>query len=161
MFRVRALPFISGSSHMGLFDKIFGGNEPKELKKSEAFAGILLGAVASDGHISGEEANGLCTILGRMKLYDNWTSEKFNNMLNRLLGMIKREGVEAILKRCAEVLPRELHETVFANACDLVLADGVVEEAEKEFLNSLQRILEISGDQAITIVEVMVIKNRG
>jgi hypothetical protein len=145
---------------MGLFDNIFGGQK-KDLSKSEAFAGILLGAVASDGHISGEEVQGLCTILGRMKLYDNWTNEKFNNMLNRMLGMIKREGLEPVLQLCAEALPEELHETAFANACDLVLADGVVEDEEKEFLDDLQKVLSVSGDQAITIVEVMVIKNRG
>ena len=147
---------------MGLFDNMFGGKEgKKDLTKSEAFAGVLLSAVASDGHISGEEVQGLCTILGRMKLYDNWTDDKFNSMLNRLLGMIKREGVGPVLQRCTETLPEELHETVFANACDLVLADGVVEEEEKEFLDDLQKFLSISGDQAITIVEVMVIKNRG
>jgi uncharacterized tellurite resistance protein B-like protein len=147
---------------MGLFDNLFGGQERnKELSKPEAFAGVLLGAVASDGHISGEEVQGLCTILGRMKLYDNWTGDKFNNMLNRMLGMLKREGLEPVLRRCAEVLPEPMHETVFANACDLVLADGVVEDAEKEFLDLLQKVLQISGDQAITIVEVMVMKNRG
>lgn len=146
---------------MGLFDKVFGGQEGKELTKAESFAGILLGAVASDGHISGEESQGLCTILSRMKLYENWTDAKFNSMLNRLLGMIKREGVEPVLRRCGSVLPKQLHETVFANACDLVLADGVVEDAEKVFLESLRGILEIDGDQALTIVEVMVIKNRG
>jgi tellurite resistance protein len=146
---------------MGLFDKIFGGHESKELSRAEAFAGVLLGAVASDGHISGEEGQGLCTILGRMKMYDNWNDAKFNNMLNRLLGMIKREGVEPVLRRCAEVLPKQLHETAFANACDLVLADGVVEPAEKQFLETLRGLLEIDGDQALTIVQVMVIKNRG
>jgi tellurite resistance protein len=146
---------------MGLFDSIFGERGQRELTKQEAFAGILMGAIASDGHISSEEAQGLCTILSRMKLYDNWTEEKFNNMLNRLLGMIKRQGVESVLRACAQVLPERLHETAFANACDLILADGVVEEEEKEYLNQLQQILGISGDQAITIVEVMIIKNRG
>jgi hypothetical protein len=120
-----------------------------------------LGAVASDGHISGEEAQGLCTTLCRMKLYENWTDAKFNSMLNRLLGMIKREGVDPVLRRCSEALPEQLHETAFANACDLVLADGVVEPAEKQFLESLRGLLDIDGDKALTIVEVMVIKNRG
>ena len=44
---------------MGLFDNIFGGlGASKTLTKPEAFAGILLGAVASDGHIADEEAQG-------------------------------------------------------------------------------------------------------
>lgn len=147
---------------MGLFDDIFGGQKAnKELSKPEAFAGILLGAMASDGHISGEECQGLWTILGRMKLYDNWTDDKFNHMMNRLVGVLKRDGLDKLLARCAKVLPEELHETAFAGACDLVLADGVVEDEEKDFLDNLQKILEIPGDQAITIVQVMVIKNRG
>jgi tellurite resistance protein len=146
---------------MGLFDNLFGGSEKKDLTKAEAFAGVLLCAVASDGHISGEEAQGLITILSRMRLYDNWTNEKFNNMLNRLLGMVKREGVSDMMRRCSDSIPEDLHETVFANACDLVLADGVVEDEEKDFLDDLQRMLNISGDEAITIVQVMVVKNKG
>ena len=147
---------------MGLFDNLFGGAKSgKELTKAEAFCGVLLSAVASDGHISDEEVRGLCTILGRMRLYDNWTNDKFNSMINRMLGMIKREGPEEVLGRCAPALPEDMRETAFANACDLLLADGGIEDAEREFLDSLQRKLEISGDQAISIVEVMVVKNRG
>lgn len=148
---------------MGLFDNMFGKQQGSshELSRGEAFAGILLGAVASDGHIADEEAQGMWTIMARMKLFENWSGQRFNSALNRLLGILKRQGVPALLRRCAEVLPTQLHATVFANACELVLADGVVEEEEKEFLDDLQRILDISGDQALTIVEVMIIKNRG
>jgi hypothetical protein len=146
---------------MGLFDNLFGKGGSKELTKPEAFTGVLMSAVASDGHISNEESQGLCTILGRMRMFDNWTNEKFNAMINRLLGMLKREGPEEVLSRCSTVLPEELKETAFANACDLLLADGGIEDAERVFLDSLQRKLEINGDQALTIVEVMIIKNRG
>jgi tellurite resistance protein len=146
---------------MGLFDDAFGSSKPRELTKQDAFAGILLGATASDGHIADEEARGLCTVLARMKLYDNWSDEKMGQTLNRIVGMIKREGVEEVLRKCARALPEELHQTAFANACDLVLADGVVEDEEKEFINKLWKVLGISGDDAKTIVQVMVIKNKG
>src|SRR5688572_1952194 len=147
---------------MGLFDSLFGsGKEKREMTKAEAFAGVLLSAVASDGHISDEEARGLCTILGRMKLYDNWSSDKFNSMINRLIGMLKRMGPEEVLAACAPVLSSEMRETAFVNACDLLLADGGIEEEEKVFLDSLQKRLGISGDQALSVVEVMIMKNRG
>ncbi|HEY8505407.1 MAG TPA: tellurite resistance TerB family protein, partial [Gemmataceae bacterium] len=147
---------------MGLFDNIFGGHTPnKQFGKGESFAAILLGAVASDGHIADEEVRGLVTIMARMKMYENWTDEKFNSMLNRILGMIKREGVDKVIERASEGLPEALRETAFANACDLVLADGVVEDEEKEFLDKLQKRLEITGDTALDIVQVMIIKNRG
>ena len=146
---------------MGVFDGMFGGSKSTALTKPEAFAGVLLSAVAADGHISDEESQGLMTILGRMRLYDNWTDDKFNSMFNKLLGQLKRTGPEELLAKCADVLPEELRDTAFANACDLLLADGGIEDEEKEFLDSLQRKLEIPGDQAISIVEVMVIKNKG
>ena len=62
---------------------------------------------------------------------------------------------------CVPALPEELRETVFANACDIILADGVVEGEEKALLEKLQKKLELSGDEAMDIVKVMVIKNRG
>ncbi|MCI0738609.1 MAG: tellurite resistance TerB family protein [Gemmataceae bacterium] len=146
---------------MGLFDDTFESNKPREMTKHEAFAGVLLGASASDGHIADEEVRGLFTVLFRMKMYDNWTDDKMNNTINRLLGIIKREGVDALLNRCAKTLPEDLHQTAFANACDIILADGVVEDEEKEFINRLWKVLGISGDDAKTIAQVMVIKNRG
>ncbi|VTR97545.1 tellurite resistance TerB family protein [Tuwongella immobilis] len=147
---------------MGLFDNIFGGHSAnKSLTKAESFAGILLCAVASDGHISDEEASGLVTIIARMKLFENWSGDKFNNMMNRLIGMLKREGLDKFLAKATETLPDELRDTAFANACDLVLADGVVEDEEKDFLDKLQKSLDINGDTALDIVQVMIIKNRG
>jgi hypothetical protein len=37
---------------MGLFSKMLGGEQtPTQLNKEEAFTGVLLAAVAADGHI--------------------------------------------------------------------------------------------------------------
>jgi hypothetical protein len=54
-----------------------------------------------------------------------------------------------------------LKTTAFANACDIVLADGVVEDDEKEFLDKLQNQLDIPSDEAVNIVQVMIVKNKG
>lgn len=81
--------------------------------------------------------------------------------MDRLLGILKREGPEALMNRAADALPPDLKDTAFANACDLVLADGSVEDEEKAFLDNLQKKLGISGDLALTIVEVMIVKNKG
>ena len=123
--------------------------------------GVLLSANASDGYVSDEEARGMFTIVGRMKLYENWNEDKWRKGIDRLLGMLKRQGVDGLLKQCVAALPEELHQTAFANACDLILADGVVEQEEKEYIGKLWKSLGISGDDARTIVQVMVIKNKG
>lgn len=147
---------------MGLFDSAFEDvNENEGMSKAESFAGILLSAVACDGHISDEEAQGLYTIASRMKLFENIGPDKFNRLMDRLLGILKRTDHEKLLERSAEYLPEELHETAFAAACDLVLADQGIEEEEKEFLSVLQRTLGIEREQSLKIFKVMVVKNKG
>jgi len=59
------------------------------------------------------------------------------------------------------VVRPELRETVFTNAVDIVLADGIVEEDEKQFIDDLQGKLEIDGKRAKAIVQVMIYKNAG
>jgi tellurite resistance protein len=147
---------------MGIFDKVFGGVEGGQaFGPHEGFAGVLLGASACDGHIADEELQSLFTMLGRMKMFQRYSDKQWNTLKNRLLGVLKRKGVEKLLEQSTEALPPELKETVFANACDIILADGVVEDDEKEFIHDLQTKLGIADNKAHTIAQVMVIKNKG
>jgi hypothetical protein len=147
---------------MGLFDKVFGGvdsNQP--FGPQEAFAGILLSASACDGHIAEEEVQSLFTMLARMKMYKRYSGDQMGQLLNRLVGILKRRDPDHLLEESIPALPPELKETVFANACDIVLADGVVEDEERAFIEKLQLKLGLPNDHALTIVQVMVLKNKG
>jgi tellurite resistance protein len=148
---------------MGLFDKIFSVQNKVEttLSPTEAFAAIALAAIASDGYLSDDEARGISSSLSRMKLFRSYPYEVMNRMFDKLLGMIRREGVGALVDAAKQELPYELQETAFAVATDLVLIDGVLTEEEKNFLNDLYQALGVSSEVATQIVEVMLIKNRG
>ncbi len=148
---------------MSLFDDVLGDSsfEPQAFGPQEGFAGVLLGASACDGHIAEEEIQSLFTILGRMKMYQYVPPHKFNSMMDRLLGLLKRGGPEKLLDTAAAAVPPELRETVFANACDIVLADGIVEPDEKEFMDNLLIKLELDSNRAKDIIQVMVEKNKG
>ncbi len=147
---------------MGLFDSLFGGMEAsKKLTEQEAFAGILLGASACDGHIADDEVGSLVTTLIRMKMFRRFDGKQFNSMMNKLVGVVKKKGVETLIDGCVESIPDDLRETAFANAVDIVLADGVVEQDEKEFMELVRTKLRIPKEQALEIVSVMVAKNKG
>jgi hypothetical protein len=148
---------------MSLFDDVLGDSSfaPQSLGPQEGFAATLLAASACDGHIADEEVQSLVTILGRMKMYQNAPPHKFSSMMDRILGMLKRGGPEKLLEMAAPAIPPELRETAFANACDIVLADGVVEADEKEFIDNLLHKLEIDRGRATAIIQVMVYKNQG
>ncbi len=146
---------------MGLLDSFFGGGGTSKLTPQESFAGILLGASACDGHIAEDEVQGLITCLVRMKLYQRFTDRQFNQTLNKVHGFLKRNGVDALIDACVGSLPKELDKTAFANACDIVLADGVVEPDEKAFIDNLRKKLGLDGETARKIADIMVVKNKG
>lgn len=148
---------------MGLFDNLFGDKsaDRRSLTEAEGFAGVLLAAAACDGHAGKQEVADLRAALARMKLFADLTDGRWRAISDTLFRILKRDGVLGLADRCAAVLHPELRDCVFANACDLILADGVVEDAERAFLEHLQRVLELDSDTALNIVEVMITKNKG
>lgn len=148
---------------MGLFDKIFGfdSSENATLSKEEAFASIMLAVVAADGHISQEEAVGFNAVANRMKLFQGMDREQFGEMIDRIVGFLKKRGVDFLLEKAGKSLSDDLRPTAFAVAADLAFADGSVEEEEKEIMEKIQGILKIPDELAIKIIEVLAIKNRG
>ncbi len=147
---------------MGLFDSIFSGLETRtKLSPEEAFAGILIAASACDGHTSEDELQQLLTSLFRMKLYRRINEKQFNQVMNKLMGVLKKHGPENLVEGCCETLPDELCNAAFANACNLVFADGVVDDDEKEFINNLKKQLGLDPKTAKLILGVMVVKNKG
>lgn len=147
---------------MGIFDSLFGSVESKtKLSPQEAFAGILLAASACDGHISDDEVQSLLTALFRMKLFERINERQFNSVMNKLMGVLKKNGPDALVDGCCETLPESLNKAAFANACNIVLADGVLDDDEKEFINTLSKKLGLEASVAKTIAQVMVIKNKG
>jgi tellurite resistance protein len=148
---------------MGLFDKVLGMKEAEKAKlnKEESFAAITLAAVAADGYISEEEGRGIITGLARMKLFENYNPNKMGSMFNKLIGIIKNQGIESLVTLSKENLPQELRETAFAVATDLALADGTMDKSEQDILTKIQQTLGVPEETAIKIIEVMLIKNKG
>lgn len=148
---------------MGLFDKMFSTQNQSEttLTPAEAFAAITLAAIASDGYLSDEEVEGFMSTLNRMQLFRSYPKDVMQRMIDRLFGILQRDGVATLFHSAKSALPYELQESAFAVATDLILSDGVVTDQEKQFLNDLYVSLEIPDELATKIVEVMMIKNRG
>jgi hypothetical protein len=147
---------------MGIFDALFSGMETRtKLSPQESFAGILLAASACDGHVSEDEFNQLLTALFRMKLFERINEKQFNQVMNKLMGVLKKHGPDSLADGCCESLPEELRKAAFANACNIVLADGILEDDEKEFVNTLKDKLKLEANLAKTIAQVMVVKNKG
>ncbi|MDY3068433.1 MAG: tellurite resistance TerB family protein [Parabacteroides sp.] len=146
---------------MGLFDKIFQSvSEDTKLTQQEAFAGIAVAIAGADGSIAVSEWDGIVNYIRRLSIYDNFSGPAFDKLFDKLFKILKNKGVGALVKSSAEVLSDDLKLTAFACAVDIALADGVIEEEEKNVINELSEALEIPEKTAVSIIEVMIIKNK-
>lgn len=147
---------------MSLLDKLIGGKGlSKDLNGPEAFAGILVAAMAADGYAADEEVRTLRDDLYRMQLFKGYDEEHLAKMLDKLLGILNQQGDESLFLAAQAALPPELKDTAFAVAADMVLTDGTLADEEQVFLDRLRDALAVSAETAEMLVQAMAIKNRG
>lgn len=146
---------------MGFFDGIIGQDkEAMKFNKEEAFMGVLLSVIASDGYFSQEEVSDFWTTLGRSKTMSKYSEREYNDSMNKLMKVIKGPGYEALLHSSIAALPVELHQGAFIYACDLVFADGSASEEEQAVLNTIKAELKIDDALAYKVIEVIITKNK-
>ncbi|MEH2077720.1 MAG: tellurite resistance TerB family protein [Nostoc sp.] len=148
---------------MGLLDAVLGTENQNQaaLNPAEAFAVIVLMATASDGYLSVEQANCITFVLSRMKLFKSYPHEMMDRLFDKILAILQGDGFNALFDAAKDSLSQDLREAAFAVATDFVLAEGIVAEEEKNFLNDLYQALDVSSERAMQIVQVILIKNRG
>ncbi|MBD2358085.1 tellurite resistance TerB family protein [Tolypothrix sp. FACHB-123] len=146
---------------MGLLDTVLDTESQVQvtLSPAEAFAAITLAATAIDGHLSDNEVRCISSVLLRSKLFRNYTNELMSRLFDKILNILRRDGINVLFDAAKESLTQELREAAFAVATDLLLTEGIVTEEERYFLNDLYQALGISREVAIQIVQVMSIKN--
>lgn len=146
---------------MGLFDKAFGKETGTvNLNKPEAYAAIAVAAIASDGDISQEEATRTVYDLATLRAFRRYDLRDLMNTINKVAGLMKKRGPSPVLQAAKAVLSKEELPAAFFVAVDLVCADGIVEDAEKKFLEELTTTLQLDETAALKIVEVVQIKNK-
>jgi tellurite resistance protein len=145
---------------MGLFDKVLGKDGEIKLDKKEAFGAVAVAAVASDGDVSPEEVQRIAIDLMTLKAFRKSDLRDLSNVLNKVAGLAKKRGIGTMLQAAKVSLSPEELAAAFFVAVDLVLADGVVEENEKKFLEELQHTIGMDDNTATKIAEVVLIKNK-
>jgi uncharacterized tellurite resistance protein B-like protein len=144
---------------MSLVDRALQGQGqsavPLRLSRTEAFAAILVAAVAADGELNAAESARLNGLLPPNP------ADGGPNLVESTLAVLTERGLRATLTAAAAALPANLRPTAFAQATDLVLADARIGKREEAFIDALREALGISGALALRIVDVLLIKNRG
>ncbi|MBD2413008.1 Tellurite resistance protein TerB [Nostoc calcicola FACHB-389] len=147
---------------MGLLDAVLVTESQTQpvLNSAEAFAVIVLMATASEGYLSIEQANSITCVLSRIKLFKSYPHQTIESMFDQILSIFQGDHFNTLFNLAKDSLSQDLREAAFAVASDLVLAEGIVAEEEKNFLNDLYQALGVSSEIAIQIIQVILIKNR-
>jgi len=147
---------------MGLFDKLFSTpSQPTSYaptSEMEAWLGIMHSCMAADGDVSEAEISRMANLIvykQHFKLQD------FRTQYTAVVVVHKRVGGKAMIDACAPHVSADYRETLLAIVCELILADGVIDKEEKELAEYITEKLGISAENAMKIVEVMLIKNKG
>lgn len=73
--------------------------------------------------------------------------------------MVSKHGALPVVAAASRAIPKRLREAALAVVADLVLVDGAIERAERQFLHDVGAHLGLDRNRATEIVDVMRIKN--
>jgi hypothetical protein len=133
---------------------------PFPMTPSEAFAAIALAAVACDGSLDRQEAHALRQQLEKRSPYRDLSEVSMGQMFDGLLASLRKEGWEALVSQAIPLLTAPQQETALAMAADLVHADRVVSDTEREMLGRMAAQLKISADRSEQILDVVGLLHR-
>jgi uncharacterized tellurite resistance protein B-like protein len=141
--------------------KLFGGFKSAEpaFNVQKAVMTIVIAAIKADGEVSEDEIGRLRSMCARSPIFATNSKEEDDAVINFADNVTTQLKADAITKAAAALKP-ELRETAFAFACEMVLADGIVGEAEESFISGLAEKLGITEELGSAVVQVTVMRMR-
>jgi uncharacterized tellurite resistance protein B-like protein len=130
---------------MGLFGKLFGAKEekPVSFNRQEAFLGILLAVIAADGVITNEEILDFHSATQKAAILKGVDQNGFKRMMDKLVGVLKKKGLDELLQLSALGLTPDMAQGTFAYAADLVFSDSNVDPSEARVMDRIKQLLNI------------------
>ncbi|GET35449.1 tellurite resistance TerB family protein [Microseira wollei] len=130
----------------------------KVLSPEEAVAAIVFAATFANGEVTDEEIEVFNDILSNLELYENYSDEEMQAMVDKFTDIYDTDGIEALFNLAVESISEDWVETAFEAAVEVVLVDGSIPEAEEDFISNLQQALGIDNTVAQEILaDLMVV----
>ncbi len=109
-------------------------------------------ASAADREMTDTELRRIGQIVDRLPVFDDFDTDSLAARAAECAELLNDEdGLEAVLEAIRGALPHKLHETAYAVACEIVVADGKVAQEELRLLEMLAQSLPIDRLAAAAI----------
>ncbi len=124
---------------------------------------ILVPAVSTmivDGEIHHRETAQLANICGFSQVFAPIGPDDTSQLSMDIIDEIKKDGHATVIERAAQSLSPALRETALCFAIRIALADGRLDEREKQAIKMTVQIFDISDDIATKIFDVLTMMQR-
>lgn len=155
---LRGVVRLPGGTTLDDSQQVFRQN-PINIGEREAFIGIAVCAIASDGLVDSDEVRSLSRHLSRLRMYADASAEEIEFTLARTARLGEEAGLDKLLAAACRVVPEKLREAAYAFAVDVVLSDRELGIQEQVFLERLRNRLNVDMNQAATIQSVARIRH--
>ena len=110
----------------------------------DALIAIMIAESASDDSISKRELISISRIVDHLPIFKNYSQSRIETIAQTVFDLFEEEdGLDALFGLVKEALPKRLHETAYALACDVAASDGRLPEVQLRFLEEIRYELDI------------------
>lgn len=126
--------------------------------EQEAAVAILFAAVMADNKPMNQSQ---IEQLSRMLvLSSKFNSSTLNDLTIKALSLQATHGSKLLIEHCAPLISEDFKETLFAMCCELMTADGHIDENESEILAMVALYLGMSVENMKMMLTTYLIRNR-
>ena len=126
--------------------------------EQEAAVAILFSSVmANNKAMSQAQIEQLSRML---VLSAKFKSSSLNDLTVKALSLQATHGSQLLIEHCAPLISEEFKETLFAMCCEIITADGKIDEPESEILAMVALYLGMSIENMKMMLTTYLIRNR-
>jgi uncharacterized tellurite resistance protein B-like protein len=126
--------------------------------EEEAAVAILFACVLANGQSMNQSQ---IEQLSRMLVLSaKFKNASLNDLTIKALSLQAEQGSKAIIEQSAPLISAEFKETLFAMCCEIMTADGTVDEAESEILAMVALFLGLTVENMKMMLTTYLIRNR-
>ncbi|WP_420587199.1 tellurite resistance TerB family protein [Ruegeria sp.] len=116
--------------------------------------------MAADGRIDEAEVVQLTNMLAFSPIFLPLGGKATGDMIKAVLKDLQKSGPDKVITESAQTLSPALRETAFCFAMRVAMADGVLEESEKNVLSGTASRMQLSQESFDSIIQVVTMMQR-
>ena len=125
---------------------------PHPLSPQDCLVALMIAISASDEEMRTAELVKIDSTVNHLPIFANYDPDRVRAMSSLVFDLFEQEdGLDALFGLLRDNLPKRLHETAYALACDVAAADGTLYEAELRLLEEIRYELNIDRLHAAAI----------